>query len=98
MEVSPPLAPNHQGPVGPETGGVLACQKEISMSPELMEATITSLVASRYPHEVAEVLASITDPRDLNIAVGAALARSVMKGRAQGVEMERDRIRRSLGL
>lgn len=70
----------------------------MSMSHELMEATITSLVATRYPYEVAQVLASITDPNDLNIAVGAALARSMQEGFEKGVQKERQRVKGVLGL
>lgn len=68
------------------------------MTPQETEAAIDSLVATRYPYEVENILTQIEDPRDRTVVVAAALARSCDLGRRQGVEMERDRIRRSLGL
>jgi hypothetical protein len=62
-----------------------------------IEDAINRLVDTRYPHEVAAVLAGV-DPRDLTTIVAAALARSVARGRADGIERTKDDMRKRLGL
>lgn len=68
------------------------------MDPRYIEPAIESLVNTRYPYEVSTILRSIENPDDLDIVVAAALARSVAKGRQQGIEDARADIRGRLGL
>lgn len=68
------------------------------MNPEEIEQAIESLVATRYPYEVAAILDQIDHPTTLATVVAAALARSVKKGHEQGVDDEKERLRGVLGL
>lgn len=65
--------------------------------PEI-EELIERLLKTQFPYEVESILDEVTDDKDLVIIVGAALARSVQKGRIEGREQAKQQVRERLGL
>lgn len=81
-----------------QSGQVIAVIASKKLTAEQTEAAIDELVRSRFPYEVKAVLDTVLDSEDRAVVVGAALARTLAAGRAEGVESQKAKLRGILGL